>query len=188
MDDFLKNADPRLLASMLALVVVLTLVVEVKYLLWPQAQQYLELDDSLKVLRGAAGSSEGLEQQIELSRQQVEELSYRLHGDMAGLPAKKMESYVIGRLQKYSWDTDVELVSVVPGKGQTVHMFEETLFDVKIGARYLDFVRWLEVVNRELGYIVIKKFEISPRGKDYQNPNLLIALTLVSYRLTPTES
>ena len=112
MDDFIRNSDPRVVAALLAIVVVLTVTVEVKYLLWPKVALYLELNDSLQVLRGAAGSSEGLEQLIDVSRQQVEDLGYQLHGDMAGLPAKKLESYVIGRLQKYSWDTDVELVSV----------------------------------------------------------------------------
>ncbi|RDH89957.1 MAG: hypothetical protein DIZ77_12145 [endosymbiont of Seepiophila jonesi] len=85
---------------------------------------------------------------------------------MAGLPAQQMESYIIGRLQKVSWETNVELVSVKPGDGQTVQMFQESLFEVELNAGYFDFFKWLQTIGRDLGFIVIKKYGIQPLGSE----------------------
>ncbi len=184
MNDFFETAEPRVVAMMLGTVVVLVTIVLVMYLLWPQYKSFRDLNNSHEILLRAAGNNSGLEQQLQSTRAEVDDLSYQLHGDMAGLPEKQMESYIIGRLQKISWNTGVELASVVPGKGQQVQMFQETLFDVRIHAGYFDFFDWLQTINDELGYIVVKKFEIVPqRGKDESRPQLSITLTLVSYRM-----
>ena len=72
----------------------------------------------------------------------------------------------------------------MPGKGKQVQSFQETLFDVRINASYFDFFKWLQRINQELGYIVVKRFEISPLGRqDASKPELNITLTLVSYRM-----
>ena len=184
MDEFLENSEPRMIAIMLIIIVFLISTVQVLYLLWPQIKQYDELTSSYQVLQQAAGSSVGLEQQLEIASNEVNKLSYQLHGDMARLPEKQMESYIIGRLQKVSWGTDVELASVVPGQGKQVQMFQETLFNVKINATYFNFFNWLQKINDELGYIVVEKFEIHPQGGKIENdPELSISLTLVSYRM-----
>ncbi|MCK5665143.1 MAG: type 4a pilus biogenesis protein PilO, partial [Thiotrichaceae bacterium] len=139
---------------------------------------------SYTVLQQAAGSNMDLEQQLKATKEEIEKISYQLHGDMAGLPEKQMESYIIGRLQKVSWDTGVELASVIPGHGKQVQMFQETLFKVQINATYFNFIDWLQTINQELGYIVVKKFDIHPKtGKVTANPSLNFSLTLVSYRM-----
>lgn len=184
MDEFLQNANPRTIGIMLITIVFLVITIQVIYLLWPQIKTYRELDNRYGILQQAAEGQEGLEQQLKSTQSAVEELSYQLHGDMAGLPDNQMESYIIGRLQNISWNTRVELASIIPGKGKQVQLFQETLFDVKINASYFDFFKWLQKINQELGYIVVKKFEISPRGRDsLSNPQLSLQLTLVSYRL-----
>ncbi len=184
MNDFLENAEPRVIAMMMIAIVFLLGTIQVMYLLWPQIKQYRDVNSSYTVLQQAAGSSMDLEQQLKITTQEIKELSYQLHGDMAGLPEKQMESYIIGRLQKVSWDTGVELASVIPGRGKQVQMFQETLFKVQINATYFDFIDWLQTINQELGYIVVKKFDIHPKtGKVTTNPSLSISLTLVSYRM-----
>ena len=184
MQDFFENAQPRVVAMMLTGIVLLVAVVEVTYLLWPQMKTYRELSSSHALLQQAATSSESLEAQLAKIDAEVQDLSRQLHGDMARLPAKQMESFVIGRLQKVSWATDVELLSVLPGSGRQVQNFRESLFEVKLHARYHDFFEWLQTVNDELGYIVVKKFEIRPDDRDtLDNPKLSLALTLVSYRM-----
>ena len=78
----------------------------------------------------------------------------------------------------------MELASVIPGKGKKVQMFQETLFDVNVNARYFDFFNWLRTINEELGYVVVKKFEIIPQqNQGEKDPKLNITLTLVSYRM-----
>jgi Tfp pilus assembly protein PilO len=184
MQDFFENAQPRVVAMMLIGVVLLIALVEVTYLLWPQIKSYKELYSSHQVLKRAVSDNDSLSNQLQRIDSEVKDLSRELHGDMAQLPVKQMESFVIGRLQKVSWATDVELMSVQPGSGSQVQNFRERLFEVKLNAHYHDFFEWLQIVNDELGYIVVKKFEINPNDRDaIENPRLELGLTLVSYRM-----
>ncbi|MCP4388855.1 MAG: type 4a pilus biogenesis protein PilO [Gammaproteobacteria bacterium] len=184
MRDFVENAEPRMVAMMLVGIVLLVAVVEINYLLWPQVKSFRTLHASHQVLEKAVANNDSLSNQLQKIDAVVQDLSRELHGDMARLPAKQMESFVIGRLQKVSWATEVELLSVQPGSGKQVQNFRESLFEVKLNARYHDFFEWLQTVNDELGYIVVKKFEIRPDEHDkLDNPELSLVLTLVSYRM-----
>jgi len=184
MQDFFENAQPRVVAMMLIGIVLLVGLVEITYLLWPQVKSFRDLHASHQVLKQAVTNHDSLSNQLQKIDADVKELSRELHGDMAQLPVRQMESFVIGRLQKVSWATDVELESVQPGSGKQVQNFQERLFEVKLSARYHDFFEWLQIVNHELGYIVVKKFEIKPtNGDTIENPRLNLALTLVSYRM-----
>ena len=184
MQDFFDNAEPRVVATLFVGVVLLVAMVEITYLLWPQFKEFRSLYSSHKILEQAVSSNDSLTQQLQHIDAEVQSLSRELHGDMARLPAKQMESFVIGRLQKVSWSTDVELISVQPGSGRQVQNFRESLFEVKLVARYHDFFEWLQIINDELGYIVVKKFEIrSNDNKTLENPKLNLVLTLVSYRM-----
>jgi Tfp pilus assembly protein PilO len=186
MQDFFENAQPRVVAMMLVGVVLLIAMVEVTYLLWPQVKSYKNLYSSHQMLERAVAGNESLSSQLLNIESEIQDLAYQLHGDMAQLPVKQMESFVIGRLQKLSWAADVELVSVQPGSGKQVQNFRERLFEVKLIARYHDFFEWLQIVNHELGYIVVKKFEIRSDDRDeFENPKLSLLLTLVSYRMEP---
>lgn len=184
MQDFLENAQPRVVAMMLGGILLLVAAVEIMYLVWPQMKTFRELHASHQLLEQTVTSSDSLSQQLERIDAEVQKLSRELHGDMARLPAKQMESFVIGRLQKVSWATDVELVSVQPGSGKQVQNFRESLFEVRLNAGYHDFFEWLQIINDELGYIVVKKFDISADdGDDLDDPQLSLVLTLVSYRM-----
>ncbi len=186
MQDFIENAQPRMVGLMLFSIVLLVAAAESTYLLWPQVKSYRTLHASHQMLERVVANSDSLSSQLQKVDTEVTELSRELHGDMAQLPVKQMESFIIGRLQKVSWATDVELLSVQPGSGKRVQNFQERLFEVKLSARYHDFFEWLQIVNNELGYIVVKKFEITPNGRaSIENPELGLVLTLVSYRMEP---
>jgi len=181
---YLEGMQPRVVAIMIIGIVSLVLLSEFTYLLWPQVKSYRKLDASYTMLEQSVSNNKSLTSQLQTIETEVNALSRQLHGDMAQLPVKQMESFVIGRLQKVSWATDVELMSVQPGSGNQVQNFRERLFEVKLNARYHDFFEWLQIVNDELGYIVVKKFEINPNDRDaIKNPRLDLTLTLVSYRM-----
>ncbi|MCU7839242.1 MAG: type 4a pilus biogenesis protein PilO [Candidatus Thiodiazotropha sp. (ex Troendleina suluensis)] len=183
MQEFLENAEPRVVRLILGSFVLLISAALVSYLLVPQIKAFNLVNKSHNVLLDVVNSSDGLDQQLTNATAEVEMLAHQLHGDMAGLPAKQMESYIIGRLQKVSWETDVELISVKPGDGQRVQMFQESLFEVEIHAKYFNFFNWLQTIGRELGFIVVKKYEINTINKELSNPELKIVLTMVSYRV-----
>jgi hypothetical protein len=112
----------------------------------------------------------------------VEILSRTLHGDMANLPDKQLEAFIIERLQEISWRNQVELVSVKPRRGQVVPLFREVLFDVEITGDYFDLFAWLQSLAKELGFVVVKQYVIRPIDSDKESPRLSVNLTIVSYR------
>ena len=113
MQDFFENAEPRSVAMMLVGVVVLLAVLLLTYLLWPQVKMYRELSSSHAMLEQAVAGNDSLANRLRVIEAEVKDLSRQLHGDMAQLPARQMESFVIGRLQKVSWETEVELTPSV---------------------------------------------------------------------------
>ena len=115
-------------------------------------------------------------------REEVRTLEQRLHGDLAGLPVKEVEAYVVGRLQAISWRNRVDLVGVEPGDGEDIETFREVLFRVRLNGDYFDLYSWLRDLGRELGFIVIKQYEMSPINQNEQNPRLEAVLTIAAYR------
>ena len=91
---------------------------------------------------------------------------------------------MIGRLQTISWRQDMILVGVQPREGTPINEFRELVFDVELEGSYLDFFDWLTNIDEELGFVVVKRFEISPasRTSDDGTPRLRIKLTMAAYR------
>jgi len=151
------------------------------YLVWPQVKAYQEARQSRTVLDTAVANSD-LEQQLDKLRSDVGGLRQRLHGDMANLPEEQMEAYVVGRLQNISWRNHVELTGVEPKAGDQVENFRETLFEVKLSGNYFDLYDWVREVARDLGFVVIKRYEMTPITESVEDPPLQVSLTLASYR------
>jgi len=116
-------------------------------------------------------------------RTDVGVLERDLHGDMANLPPKQMEAYIIGRLQGISWRNDVQFIGVQPADGGLSEQFSELLFNVELQGQYFDVFAWLESVREELGFVVIKQFEMTPVNQSgAEAPELQVNLTMASYR------
>ena len=177
--DRLDIREFRLLLAGLGLVVT---AVAVATTLLPGAKAFRSATQAVAVLQEAQENSADLEQQLLDRETNIEELRYRLHGDMADLPIKQVESYVIGRLQKISWQNEVELVSVEPAAGQPVQIFREMLFNIELVGEYNDVYRWLWDVKNELGFVVVKEYGMNRRDDVDTNPRLLTKVSLASYR------
>jgi hypothetical protein len=153
------------------------------YLILPQIKGYRAELNTREMLRDIIENGDELENELSTLASQVETLKHDLHGDMANLPLKQMEAYIIGRLQAMSWRHKVELVGIHPGAGQKVKMFKEILFDIELSGEYFNLVEWLKELGRELGFVVIKEYEIKPlSAKQDGEPRLSLDLTIVSYR------
>lgn len=182
MQDVLKKIslrELRLLLLGLGAVVVVALTVS---LLVPEIKKLIAAQKNVDVLRAASQDSAELEQHMQEQSRQIEELRFRLYGDMADLPLKQVEAYIIGRLQEISWGTQVDLVSVQPVAGERVQIFQEMLFNVELVGRYDDLYRWLWDVRNELGYVVIKEYGLTRQNADDDDPLLLASLSLASYK------
>ena len=136
----------------------------------------------IQLLEATARDGRELELQLEQQHESIAELRYQLDGDMANLPVRQVEAYIIGRLQRVSWDNDVELLSVEPASGERIQIFQELLFNVQLAGRYEDLYRWLLEMREDLGFVVVKEYQLSRADNEDDDPKLLANLSLASYR------
>lgn len=160
---------------------VLTAVV-VSAILLPTVKKFTAATSKVSVLEEAKANSPDLERHLQEQHARIEELEFQLKGDITNLPFKQVESYVLGRLQKISWRNDVELVSVDPTSGQQVQIFRELLFNIEIVGEYDNIYRWLWDAKNELGFTVVKEYEMSRQDNIDDHPLLLAKVSLASYR------
>jgi hypothetical protein len=149
----------------------------------PEFTAYRNAMRSVKLLADSAQDGSELAQLLDERNRKIEEVKFLLHGDMANLPIKQVEAYIIGRLQKISWRNRVELASVEPATGERVQIFREVLFNVKLVGEYNDLYRWLWDARSELGFVVVKEYALSRRDSIDEDPRLSATLSLASYRV-----
>lgn len=154
----------------------------VALLVIPNAKAYQAASREVSVLRQASRDGEALETHLQEQHEKIQDLNYRLHGDMANLPVRQIESYVVGRLQGISWGNNIELVSVEPATGERVEIFQEMIFNVQLSGEYADLYQWLWEARNELGFVVVKEYGLARRNNDDDEPLLLADLSLATYR------
>lgn len=183
MDAILKNMGLReLRLLMLGAGAILTSLCIVAAMI-PAVKSYRQASSEVQLLERAALDSAALDQQLDERRKTIDELRRRLHGDMGDLPSQQVESYIIGRLQRVSWNNGVELVSVEPQNGDRVHIFQEMLFNVVLIGEYSNLYRWLWETRNELGFVVIKEYSLKRNDDRDEEPRLLARVSLASYRV-----
>jgi hypothetical protein len=182
MDYRIKEIDPRSAALMMAGVALLVMAALAVYVVWPEINAYRKSLTTLAVLERVTRNGDEVVEEMSALQQEVDGRVRRLHGDMVNMPKNQMEAFIIGRLQGISWRNKVELRAVTPGKGDTVQMFEEVIFDVEVFGDYFDLFAWLQDLNTELGYVVVKHFSIGAEGQKDSDNRLTARFTIVSYR------
>ncbi|MEN8207288.1 MAG: type 4a pilus biogenesis protein PilO [Pseudomonadota bacterium] len=182
MDAILKNIEPRILIMAMGGLFLLIAAALISYALWPQFKEYRKSLHTLTLLEEAAENGNSLGLEIATIEKEITTLDHNLHGEMVDLPARQMEAYIIGRLQEISWENNIKLLGVRPNKANTIKTFEEIPFDVEVSGDYFDLFAWLQNLGTELGFVVIKHFNISPLNSSNMAPDLKASLTIVSYR------
>lgn len=182
MDKLLANLDPRRIVMLMIAATVLVAAALGSYVILPEVKSYKKSTKALTTLESVAAQQTGLDVQLTTLETELETLQRQLHGDMVNLPENEMESFIIGRLQGISWRNKIELLGVRPGKGGLIQGFEEILFDVEIAGKYFDLYTWLQELGNELGFVVVKTFNIRPLDARESEPRLTATLTIVSYR------
>lgn len=182
MGNVLAKISPRELS--LALIGAGSIITSALFLTFvlPDLKALFAVTKTVAVLEEAAVDGDQLDSRLQARRAAIDDMRYQLHGDMANLPAKQVEAFIIGRLQKLSWGNNVDLVSVEPSVGERVDVFQETLFNVRLTGRYIDLYRWLWEARTELGFVVVKQFDLSRSSENDVDPILVANLSLASYR------
>lgn len=152
------------------------------FLVLPSLKTYLNVSKSHKTLSSVVVAGQSLDSQLDQFRKDIDLLEHRLHGDMASLPEKEIEAHIVGKLQQISWQNDVLLIGVEPSTGDTVESFHEILFRVTLAGDYPDLYQWLREVGDELGFVLIKKYEMQTLDDATRNPLLSVKLTMSTYR------
>ncbi len=154
------------------------------YVLLPSIKAYRQDVAALQILEQVAVQGQDIGMQLERAAEEVSALNRELNGDMANLPENELEAFVVGRLQTISWRNDVELQSIAPRSGDRTQDFVESLFDVELNGNYFDLFAWLGEIKNELGFIVIKEYQMRPLEDVAADPRLSVRLTIASYRLS----
>lgn len=179
LDTLLARLEPRQLRLLLSGGLLLGVALFAS-LLWPQIKDYRALRQSHAELSQASSDRAELAQQRVALRAQIGQMQHRLHGGMGDLPLKQVESHVIGLLQRLCWRHRLELTSVTPLPGETVSVFRETVLDLEVRGDYLDFFNLLRDMQDELGFLVVKQYEITPI--DPEQTRLAVKFQIVAYR------
>ena len=180
--EFLGQISPKAFVFLLVGTLLLSIATSSVYAIWPQIKDYrLELG-ARDELRELVSNKKQLHEQIARLEEEVKTMKRNLKGDMANLPEKKMEAYIIGELQDISWNHKINLIGVKPVKGNEIQMFQEILFKIQISGEYFDLYEWLLDLRDQLGFIVIKNLEINSVNKNDSDSTLLMKLTIASYK------
>ena len=163
-------------------VFLLTVASFISYGLWPQISKYRMSLHTIELLEDVVVSADSMNSEIEKAEKEIAMLDRSLHGEVLDMPSRKMEAYVIGRLQEISWKNSIKLLGVRPGTANTVTSLEEIPFNVEVSGDYFDLYAWLQDLGLELGFLAIRHFNISPLVSGNADSDLKASLTLVSYR------
>jgi len=181
MFSLLSRYDRKELATIITLVFFLITALAYTYVVAPRLKQYRATAQIENTLSKVAEDGDQLDIQLSRLDKDVASLQRRLHGDMASLPEKEIESYVIGKLQRLSWQNDIQLVGIEPSTGETIESFRELLFRVNLSGDYHDMYQWLQDVSDELGFVLVKQYEMRPINDVSGQPNLSVSLTMATY-------
>ena len=184
MFELLDQINKKSFILALAGILLITLATTSVYAFLPQVKELRSGQQTRNELRGIIKNKDVLLEQITQLQKEIDEMKHRLKGDMANLPEKKMEAYIIGELQNISWNHEIDLIAVKPAKGSEIQMFQEILFKVRLSGDYFDLYKWLLDLKKQLGFIVIKNLELNNLKQNDPDTTLLMNLTIASYKST----
>ncbi len=182
MDKLLAQLDARSLQMLaIGLCLVLVVVIATRGVV-PQVKKWQSQQQSVRVLETVRSGQDDVQTQMAGLQAEIAAIRKNMRGDLPEMPLQQLESYIIGRFQVVSWSSDMDLLSVRPGINQNMKRFDEISFDVEISGSYPDLFRWLWALGHELGFVVVKNFQITPTSHGETNPKLLARLNIVFYQ------
>jgi Tfp pilus assembly protein PilO len=181
MFNVISRYDRKELAIIITLIFFAMSALAFTYAVFPSVKTYRATTKIETTLSKVVENGDLLDNQLSQLGKDVASLERRIHGDMASLPEKEIESYVIGKLQRLSWQNNVQLIGIEPSVGETIESFRELLFRVNLSGDYHDMYQWLQDVSDELGFVLIKQYEMRPIDGTSRQPNLSVKLTMATY-------
>ncbi len=174
-----EQVQPRTLVFLLVSIILLLLTGNYLYVIKSPFKNFWQHQQTLNLLQDDVQTGIPLQNQIERQQQLVKKLTIKLHGTAPKLAPNKMVAYVIGELDKSAKRHQINLTSVKPQNPETLFTFKEQPFQVEISGNYFSLFAWMKDIEKNLGAIVIKQFELSSgeQGKERK-----MFLTIVAYQ------
>ena len=169
------------------LVALLAAAVMFSYSIRPGYTSMQQNREALELLKNRMDDQQALQGMIDDRRSDIANIRHAISGESGELHLNEMESYLIGRLQSLSWDSDIQLISVRPGASKRVIDFDEVSFEVSVIGKYFDIYDWLNRLDSNLGFVKVTRYRIQPltQGAGREDNRLNMELTLVFYRVAP---
>ena len=161
---------------------ILLIVIVFTYTVLPKIQEFKKSKRSYNQLHELMEDKSDVSGRIKAIYDEVAVLKRKLHGGMADLQSKQMQSFILSQLQKISWENDVQIEGVTLAIGVKIKLFQEALFKVKLIGKYNNLYHWIEALNKQFGFIVINEFEMRPREVGGSDPILSTELVIATYR------
>lgn len=169
-----QHVQPRMFAILLISMLLLTCVAGYLYVLKQPVKALGQSKQALQLLETEVYTGVSLQNQIEAFEAQVQKLNISLRGTGQRLPESQMIAFVIGQLDSIAEQHAVKLISVKPGSTESIFTFKELPFNVELEGSYLSLYQWLYQVEKQLGPIVIKQYEISAVADSTQRQMRLV--------------
>ncbi len=179
----MRQVEPRSLGLILLLTSFLIVVAISLSVVKPQYKNFYDKSASFEMLRNQIDDQDQMQNVVELEREKIKDLQLQLHGEAGELPVNEIESYLVGRLQGLAWEAGIELSGVRPGLAKQILEFEEISFKVEVAGEYRNLYRWLKKIGDKLGFMLVSNYEISLDGRDREQENLKMKVTIVFYRV-----
>ncbi len=169
--------------TMLGLCFLVVIAGVLSYAIAPKFKAYRSVMQSYSVLESVVNTNSFLQQDLQQLKQDISELEKNLNGDSSSLPFKQFESHIIGRLQAMAWQHNILLSGVQPQKGRKIDQFREMLFRVTLRGNYFDIYDLLSDFQNGLGFVVVKKFNLTPYSGRDDDALLRVQMAIASYRV-----
>lgn len=180
---YLQRFSPRELLIACGLSWFLAAVAIGIYGVKPSFDTYAEHYAQRALLRNVASGTGNLAAEIVRLETATSRLQHSLYGALADVPKDQVEAFIVGELQRISWRHDINLIGLTPVEDEPVEDFEALRFDVKLRAGYFDLAEWFHRIQSELGFIAVRRFDITRAGlSDDGAPLLNVDTSLVSFR------
>lgn len=178
MENPFKDVPPRQIYFIFFAVFSLTILASYLYLFKKPLKAYTGLKQSRNFLESKVVTGGNISSEIKALEETVDRLTKDLHGESSAVPAQKLIAHNIDKLDKVSNRHAVRLESVKPDISKQVQMFEEIPLAIKVSGSYFNLYKWLHEVEKELGPMVVKQFDLVPKMGAKE---LVMNLKMVSY-------
>ncbi len=174
-----EQVELRTLVVLFVSLILMALAGSYLYVIKAPFKVFRQHQQTLSLLKNEVKTGVPRQKQIETQQQLVEELNIKLHGTGPKLAVNKMVAYVIEELDKSAKRHQITIISVKPHKPETLFSFKELPFQIEVNGDYFSLFTWLKDIEKSLGSIVIKQFDLSIAEGNKQRKMLL---TIAAYQ------